>query len=311
MILSHIIPKRCKNSTTKLFSQCLFADSSKSDNIQRIVDARRHNFMIQGEQKAAAAKERALAQFQSQKEGHPVFRAVPVNVVAEPTLSMAVNTNSAERGKSPTSFLATSSKGVKSVMDTKRTFEAKEVKEPPSSGIVPVKGGKSVSDAKKSFEAKEKEIKATIPSKHLNKALQPRGLESPKTTKDSGTKPSEATSRNRDSGSKFTGSKLSLMTPDDKKQHGRLFGEIQQFGGSVGLAQRQPPSPSSPKKTPPQVMPKPARLKPEPTSQPAKPASALSKTLSSWKKSRAVTAPSTSSRGLLTLIFFYLVTKCF
>ncbi|KAH3814362.1 hypothetical protein DPMN_142858 [Dreissena polymorpha] len=192
------------------------------------------------------------------------------------------------------------------------------------------------SDRKSILEAKEKEEKdhklattataaTSVSSKSLNRALQPRGSESPR-PKDSGTDPSESGSRAKDHG-KFgfgSSSKLSLResspssnsSSEERAHHGRLFGEIQQFGGSAGLAARQSPSPSPPtaRKTPPKVMPKPVRKKSDeappvskPISQSSAGASGLSKTLSSWKKSRAVSAPPVSRcefAGLLVFVIF-------
>ncbi|XP_052218468.1 uncharacterized protein LOC127836082 isoform X3 [Dreissena polymorpha] len=270
----------------------LRVDSSRADNLQQIIEARKHNFMVQSERRAAAAKERALGQRVSKDNDHQLFRAVPVSIVAEPTLSMAVSSSKAERGRSPT--------------------KSPRREKPAGS-----------SDRKSILEAKEKEEKdhklattataaTSVSSKSLNRALQPRGSESPR-PKDSGTDPSESGSRAKDHG-KFgfgSSSKLSLResspspnsSSEERAHHGRLFGEIQQFGGSAGLAARQSPSPSPPtaRKTPPKVMPKPVRKKSDeappvskPISQSSAGASGLSKTLSSWKKSRAVSAPPVS-----------------
>ncbi|XP_060578889.1 protein piccolo-like isoform X4 [Ruditapes philippinarum] len=245
-------------SFSQNFDDDSLRDTSKSDSLQEIVEARRHNFMVQTERRAAAAKERALAA-QRTETGHQVFRAVPVNVVREPTLSMSVSSAAAERGKSPTT--------------------------------VQSKGANLFSTEKKYFELKEKEASTSSSSKPLNRALQPRGWEPPKT--------SDCSSKSHDGGampretslfSKFgTQSKTTEETKSPRSPRGRLAGEIRQFGGSAGLYQK--PSPPTPKKTPPKVAPKPVRPKPE-ERQPAKPTSGLSKTLSSWKKSRAVTGPS-------------------
>ena len=259
-------------------------------SIEQIIEARKHNFMIECGQRAAAAKERALAQFQSKNSQHPVFRAVPVSVVAEPKLSISVDTTNAEKSKP--SAINFTSKGANSVFNAKKSFETKE-KEPPARVTVPIKGAKSVSDAKKSFEVKENERRTSLTpvSKTLNRALQPRGSESA-SPKDGGTVPNEARSQY---------AQRSVSVPaDDRGSRGRLVGEIGQFGGSKGLAHRQP-SPSPTRKTPPKVMPKPVKPKPV-ECQPSKPASSLSKTLSSWKKSRAVSAPLGASWGMLVYL---------
>lgn len=211
--------------------------------------------MVQSERRAAAAKERALAA-QLTDETHQVFRAVPVNVVAEPTLSMSVNVSGADRGRSP------------------KTIQAK--------------GVNSFSADWKTFDSKEKESKTLTSSKSLNRALQPRGPDSPRA--------SDVVAKSHDSGAKPEKSSLfsrfgsqTSKTDELKSPRGRLAGEIRQFGGSSGFFQKS--SPPTPKKTPPKVAPKPVRQKLE-EAPPAKPASGLSKTLSSWKKSRAVTGPS-------------------
>ncbi|KAH3814361.1 hypothetical protein DPMN_142857 [Dreissena polymorpha] len=48
-------------------------DSSRADNLQQIIEARKHNFMVQSERRAAAAKERALGQRVSKDNDHQVF----------------------------------------------------------------------------------------------------------------------------------------------------------------------------------------------------------------------------------------------
>ncbi|XP_045199776.2 uncharacterized protein LOC123554020 isoform X5 [Mercenaria mercenaria] len=242
-------------SVSQNFEDDSLRDTGKSDSLLEIVEARKHNFMVQTERRAAAAKERALAA-QRTEDKHQVFRAVPVNVVAAPTLSMSVNTSGAEKGKSPSLFQT--------------------------------KSANSLTTEKKSFELKEKEVKEVTSSKALNRALQPRGSDSPRTSDlgakshDSGAKPRETSLFSRFGSQSSSGE-------ESKSPRGRLAGEIRQFGGSAGLFQK--PSPPAQKKTPPKVAPKPVRPKPE-ERQPAKPVSGLSKTLSSWKKSRAVTDPS-------------------
>ncbi|XP_052783812.1 serine/arginine repetitive matrix protein 2-like isoform X3 [Mya arenaria] len=253
----------------------LRGSSRSADRLQNIIEARRHNFMVGTDRREAAAKERNLGQNRKKNNDQQVFRAVPVNVVAEPTLSMAVKSGAPEKGKS---LQTTSPRGIK-----------------------------AVSDKKKSFEAKENEMKESMSNKSLNRALQPRGA-------DGGTDPAEGRSRETTKstfssskfGSRFRSPSPNTSSESEKAHHGRLFGEIQQFGGHSGLTQRQSPSPPTQRKTPPQVLPKPVRRKPEEaqqqqqqpsTSRPATTGgSGLSKTLSAWKKSRAVSAPVPASR---------------
>ena len=298
------------------------------DKLQDIIEARRHNFMVQSERRAAAAKERALGGHQKKEDSQSIFRAVPVNVVAEPTLSMSVKSGDGKQADN------------RERSHNIPTLSAKTAAAP--------KGAKSVNEKKKSFEAKEKEIKASMANKPLNRALTPRGSESPQ-AKDSGTNPLEGRSReqskptyNSKFGARFrspspnTSASSANTSTDSRAHHGRLFGEIQQFGGHAGLQQRQSPSPSPPsqRKTPPKVLPKPVRSKsvtdppdtssllprsksvsdppapPLASTMPARPAttggSGLSKTLSSWKKSRAVSAPpvpASRSKPFLAYIF--------
>lgn len=231
--------------------------------------------MVESKQRAEAAKERALAG-RLGNDTHQTFRAVPVNVVAEPTLSMSVNTSSSERGRSPITIQAM---GAKATTDSKKDFEPKET-----------------------FQDDEKERKTSASSsnKALNRALQPRSGESPR-AKDSGTKPPDSGTKPKPKESsylsKFASAKFSQ--DDNKDNRGRLVGEIRQFGGSSGFSSLPTAkktygfaSSPSPKKTPPKVAPKPVRSKSmePPSSKPA--SSGLSKTLSSWKKSRAVSVSS-------------------
>ncbi|KAL4219939.1 hypothetical protein ACF0H5_020350 [Mactra antiquata] len=241
-------------------------ETSKSDSLQQIIEARRHNFLVQSEKRAVAAKERALAQFSSNRDDtHQTFRAVPVSIVAEPTLSMSAKVSGPERGKSPT---AIHPKGVKSLY------------EKPSTSF----------DPKETFQSQDKSktsaASMSATNKALNRALQPRSGESP-WAKDSGTKPPDSGTKPKESSylSKFASSKFN--NEDNKEKRGKLVGEIRQFGGSAGFT-----SPPTPKKTPPKVAPKPVRSKSveAPSVKPVN--TGLSKTLSSWKKSRTVSVPS-------------------
>ncbi|WAR28283.1 CE295-like protein [Mya arenaria] len=266
------------SDSLKSFEKHENSETDSSINVDEdsgLREARRHNFMVGTDRREAAAKERNLGQNRKKNNDQQVFRAVPVNVVAEPTLSMAVKSGAPEKGKS---LQTTSPRGIK-----------------------------AVSDKKKSFEAKENEMKESMSNKSLNRALQPRGA-------DGGTDPAEGRSRETTKstfssskfGSRFRSPSPNTSSESEKAHHGRLFGEIQQFGGHSGLTQRQSPSPPTQRKTPPQVLPKPVRRKPEEaqqqqqqpsTSRPATTGgSGLSKTLSAWKKSRAVSAPVPASR---------------
>ena len=149
--------------------QIVFTEQSQSDSVQEIIESRRQNFRTESERRAAAAKERALQSYHKSKEhkdsGDVVFRAVPVSVVAEPTLAMSAKATGTERGRS-------SAKG-------------------------DIKSAQSVKDAKKSFEAKAQEVTATTTGP-LNRALQPRGSRQA----DAGSKPKESGARPKESGDK-------------------------------------------------------------------------------------------------------------
>ena len=256
---------------------------SKSDSVQDIVEARKLNFMVQSERVAAAAKERALSKGNKAGDEHPVFRAVPVNVVAAPTLSMSVNVPGTENGKVP------------SAIQTKANVPGTENGKVPSA--IQTKATGSVSAAKKNFEAKEKENTLPVSSKlPLNRALQPRGPESPRQQDgDDRLASSSVTSRGREL-SGASGFTRSLSAPVSSGKSA-LLGEIKNFGGASGLTDK--PQTTPPKRTPPKVLPKPVRNKvgfsPTKTENfqklaSAPPSSGFSKTLSSWKKSRAVTS---------------------
>ena len=161
--------------------------NSRTDDswAQDIVESRRQNFIAQSERRAAAAKEKALSARQKKDNGDVVFRAVPVSVVAEPTLSMSAKASGVDRGK--------------------------PVK------TVDVKGAQHVKDAKKSIEAKESELSASKSA--LNRALQPRGGASARQA-DAGTKPRESGARPKDMGDK----PKPVPTGVDKKKMGALTG---------------------------------------------------------------------------------------
>lgn len=115
-----------------------------------------------------------------------VFRAVPVSVVAEPTLAMSAKATGTERGRSPVTGA--------------------------------VKSAQSVKDAKKSFEAKAQEVTATATGP-LNRALQPRGSRQA----DAGSKPKESGARPKESGDKPK--PTVATTAADKKKMGALTGK--------------------------------------------------------------------------------------
>lgn len=114
-----------------------------------------------------------------------VFRAVPVSVVAESTLSMSAKATATERGRSPV-------RGE-------------------------VKSAQSVKDAKKSFEAKAQEVTATTTGP-LNRALQPRGSRQAA----AGSKPKESGARPKESDDKPKSAVAA--TGADKKKMGALTG---------------------------------------------------------------------------------------
>ena len=154
-------------------------EQSQSDSVQELVESRRQNFLAEAERRANIAKERALGLPSQQKKSSDdvVFRAVPVSVVAEPTLSMSASAG-IQRGRSPA-----------------RTDKAK----------ITTKTEQSVKDKKKSFEAKEAE---------MNRALQPRGkADSGSRHADAGTRPSDKGTRAKDTGSQ----PKTFTAPDRKK----------------------------------------------------------------------------------------------
>ena len=171
-----------------------FSEQSQSDSVQELVESRRQKFLAEAERRANIAKERALGLPSRQKKssGDVVFRAVPVSVVAEPTLSMSMKASGGiQRGRSPAR--------------TDRTDTKTE---------------QSVKDKKKSFEAKEEEMK--VSSAALNRALQPRGsgkADAGSRVADAGTRPKETGTRLKD-----TGDKPKPITAVDKKKMGALTG---------------------------------------------------------------------------------------
>ena len=170
----------------------IFSEQSQSESIQDIVESRRQNFIAESEKRAAAAKERALSAHQKRENGDIVFRAVPVSVVAEPTLSMSAKASGTEREKPALT--------------------------------VDIKNAQHVKDTKKSFEAKEQDIKASnvaLPKSPLNRALQPRGGAGSRQA-DAGTKPKESGARPKEMGDK----PKSVPTVADKKKMGALTGKV-------------------------------------------------------------------------------------
>lgn len=152
-----------------------------------IIESRRQNFLAESERRAAAAKEKALSAHQKKQNADVVFRAVPVSVVAEPTLSVSAKVSGTQRGLSP---LRGDAKSEQSVMEKK-----------------------------KSFETKEAEIKASTAP--LNRALQPRWSRQA----DAGSKPEKSGAMPKDTGdvpkpvTVVDKKKMGALTGIDLKNH--------------------------------------------------------------------------------------------